>query len=149
MKSNDVVKKLLFERFKKEIPLVVAAGGKVINQNGKVLFIYRNDKWDLPKGKLDKGEEIEAAAIREIEEETGVDGLKIERFLAKTYHIFKRGGIFKLKETHWFEMSTEYSGKLIAQKEEGITKVKWKGPKKTKKALRNSYANIRLLFLED
>lgn len=142
--------KQLFEKFKKEIPLVVAAGGKVVhNDSGKVLFIYRNDKWDLPKGKLDKGEEIEDAAIREIEEETGVNGLKIDHFLTKTYHIFRRGGMYKLKETYWYQMSTDYSGKLIAQENEGITKVKWKGSKKTKKALKKSYANIRLLFEED
>ena len=126
--------------------MVVAAGGKVVNHKGKVLFIYRNDKWDLPKGKLDKGETIEAAAIREIEEETGVGELTITSFLAKTYHVFKRGGVYKLKETHWYNMTSNHSGKLSGQLEEGITKVKWKGPKKTKKALKNSYSNIKLLF---
>ena len=140
---------LLYDKFVEEIPLVMAGGGKVLNPKGKVLFIYRNDKWDLPKGKLDKGENVEAAALREVEEETGVRGLKLEKFLTVTYHVFKRGGVYKLKETHWFEMSTDYTGKLLAQQEEGITKVKWKGPKKTKKALKNSYANIRLLFGED
>jgi len=70
----------ILKKFTSKIPLVVAAGGVVTNKKGKVLFIYRNDKWDLPKGKLDKGETIEACAIREVEEETGVKGLKIENF---------------------------------------------------------------------
>lgn len=136
----------ILKKFTKKIPLVVAAGGVVTNKKGKVLFIYRNDKWDLPKGKLDKGETIEECAIREVEEETGVKKLKIENFLQTTYHVFKRNGVYKLKEVHWFAMKTSYDGKLIGQKNEGIEKVKWKGPKKIKMALENSYANIKILF---
>ncbi|SHJ26649.1 NUDIX domain-containing protein [Arenibacter nanhaiticus] len=136
----------ILKKFSKKIPIVVAAGGVVTNKEGKVLFIYRNNKWDLPKGKLDKGESIEECAIREVEEETGVKGLKIENFLRTTYHLFKRNGVYKLKEVHWFAMNTTYKGELTGQLEEGIEKVKWKGPKKIKKALENSYANIRILF---
>lgn len=136
----------ILKKFTKKIPLVVAAGGVVTNKKGKVLFIYRNDKWDLPKGKLDKGETIEACAIREVEEETGVKGLKIENFLQTTYHVFKRNGIYKLKEVHWYAMKTSYKGKLKGQKNEGIEKVKWKGPKKIQIALHNSYRNIKILF---
>ena len=99
-----------------------------------------------PKGKLDKGETIEACALREVAEETGVKGLKIENFLQTTYHIFKRNGEYKLKEVHWYAMKTSYKGELKGQKNEGIEKVKWKGPKKIKKALDNSYANIKILF---
>ncbi|NKI28064.1 NUDIX domain-containing protein [Arenibacter sp. 6A1] len=136
----------ILKKFSKKIPIVVAAGGVVTNKEGKVLFIYRNNKWDLPKGKLDKGESIEECAIREVEEETGVKGLKIENFLRTTYHLFKRNGVYKLKEVHWFAMNTTYKGELTGQVDEGIEKVKWKGPKKIKKALENSYANIRILF---
>ncbi|MEN1785773.1 MAG: NUDIX domain-containing protein [Bacteroidota bacterium] len=139
----------LLEAFTSKIPMVLAAGGIVKNKKGKVLFIYRNGKWDLPKGKLDKGESIEAAAIREVEEETGVRNLSVGKFIQTTYHIFKRGGVYRLKKVFWFEMSTDYSGRLKGQKEEGITKVKWKGPRKTKKALRNSYKNISVLFEEN
>lgn len=136
----------ILKKFSKKIPLVVAAGGVVTNKDGKVLFIYRNDKWDLPKGKVEDGETLEEAALREVEEETGVAGLQIENFLRATYHIFKRNGKYKLKEVHWFSMSTSYKGELIGNKSEGIEKVKWKGPKKIKKALQNSYTNIKVLF---
>ncbi|MDT0541019.1 MULTISPECIES: NUDIX hydrolase [Croceitalea] len=139
----------ILEKFSSKIPIVVAAGGLVKNKKGKVLFIYRNDKWDLPKGKLDKGESIEKAAIREVEEETGVSGLQIDRHLKTTYHIFKRNGNYKLKKVYWFAMETNFKGDLIPQENEGITKVKWKGPKKIKKALHNSYINIKLLFEDD
>ncbi|WP_394975597.1 NUDIX hydrolase [uncultured Croceitalea sp.] len=139
----------ILEKFSMKIPIVVAAGGMVRNKKGKVLFIYRNDKWDLPKGKLDKGESIEKAAIREVEEETGVQDLVIKNYLKTTYHIFKRNGEYRLKKVVWFDMTTSFSGELIPQKEEGITKVKWKGSKKIEKALKNSYLNIKLLFKDD
>ena len=84
--------------------------------------------------------------MREVEEETGVKGLKIENFLRTTYHLFKRNGNYKLKEVHWFAMKTSYKGNLVGEASEGIVKVKWKGPDKIKKALDNSYANIRILF---
>lgn len=136
----------ILKKFTKKIPLVIAAGGVVTNKEGKVLFIYRNDKWDLPKGKLDKGETLEECAIREVIEETGVTDLTIENFLRTTYHVFKRNGKYKLKEVHWYAMKTTYEGKLKGEKKEGIVKVKWKGPRKIKKALENSYTNIRILF---
>lgn len=136
----------ILKKFTKKIPLVVAAGGVVTNPEGKVLFIYRNDKWDLPKGKIDKGESLEECAIREVMEETGVKDLVIENFLRTTYHIFKRNGKYKLKEVHWYAMKTAYDGKLKGEKKEGIVKVKWKGPRKIRKALENSYTNIRILF---
>lgn len=138
----------ILNKFTKKIPLEVAAGGVVTNKKGKVLFIYRNNKWDLPKGKLKKKESLEEAALREVKEETGVKGLKIENFLQTTYHIFKSKGTYKLKEVHWYAMKTSYSGKLKGQKSEGIKKVKWKGPKKINKALKKSYTNIQLLFPE-
>ena len=142
--GNDIL-----DKFISKIPMIVAAGGLVRNKKGKVLFIFREGKWDLPKGKLDKGESMEDAAVREVEEETGVKDLKVTKYLQTTYHIFKRNGRFKLKKVIWFEMSTTFDGELLPQEEEGITKVKWKGPKKTRKALENSYRNIRLLFEEN
>lgn len=136
----------LLNKFLKKFPNVIAGGGKVINEKGKVLFIFRNDKWDLPKGRIEFGESIEEGAIREVEEETGVKDLAITKPLKITYHIFKRNGRYKIKITYWFEMQTPYNGELKPEMSEGITKVKWLGKKKQAKALKNSYANIRELL---
>ncbi len=135
----------ILKKFLKKLPNVIAGGGKVYNDKGEILFIYRNDKWDLPKGKAEKKETIEETSIREVEEETGVKGLKITKPLDTTYHIFKRNGRYKIKITYWFEMKTSYNGKLKAQENEGITKVAWLDKKQSKEALSNSYANIKLL----
>ena len=123
----------LFKHLYKKLPVVIAGGGKVFNANNDILFIYRNGKWDLPKGKAEKKETIEKTALREVEEETGVNNLSITKFLMKTYHVFRRNDTYKLKVTYWFEMRTDYIGPLIAQEDEGITKVKWKNYKKSAK----------------
>lgn len=136
----------LLKKFLKKAPNVIAGGGKVYNDKGKVLFIFRNGKWDLPKGKIEKKESIEETAIREVEEETGVTGLKITKPLETTYHIFKRRGRYRIKITYWFEMKTSFDGKLYPQEKEGITKVKWLGKKKIEKAMENSYGNIKILI---
>lgn len=136
----------LLKHLKKKLKTIVAGGGLVKNQNDEILFIYRNKRWDLPKGKAEKNESIEETALREVEEETGVQGLEITNFLQKTYHILKRNGKYKLKETFWFAMKTDFTGELLPQEDEGITKVKWKNSEKTQKALQKSYANIRMLF---
>ena len=99
----------LLRVFKSKIPVSKAGGGLVYNKKGEVLFIFRNGKWDLPKGGTEKGEEIELTAMREVEEETGVNQLKIIKKLQKTYHVFKRNGIYKLKITHWFEMKSDFT----------------------------------------
>ena len=72
--------------------------------------------------------------------------MRIQNFLRTTYHIFKRSDTYKLKEVHWYAMKTNYEGPLTGQEDEGIMKVKWKGPKKIKKALETSYTNIKILF---
>jgi ADP-ribose pyrophosphatase YjhB (NUDIX family) len=138
--------KEILKKLKSKIPVEKAGGGLVLNEKNEVLFIFRNKKWDLPKGGIEKGEEIEDTAIREVEEETGVKGLKIVRKIDKTYHIFKRNGRYKLKITHWFEMKTNYSGKMIGQAEEGIEKVEWVKQEDIATCLTNSYENIKLLF---
>ncbi|MDD7886512.1 NUDIX hydrolase [Flavivirga sp. 57AJ16] len=135
----------LLKKFLKKLPNVIAGGGKVYNESNDILFIYRNDKWDLPKGKVEGNETIERTAIREVSEETGVAGLRITKPLETTYHIFKRNGRHKIKITYWFEMKTNFNGNLYAQEEEGITKVAWLNKNQAKQALGNSYANIKLL----
>ncbi|MBU3821119.1 NUDIX domain-containing protein [Flavobacteriaceae bacterium XHP0103] len=136
----------LLKKFLKKLPNVVAGGGKVYNNEGEVLFIYRNEKWDLPKGKVEGNETIEQTALREVMEETGVAGLEIVKPLETTYHIFKRNGRYKIKITYWFEMKTSFSGVLYPQEFEGITKVEWLDPIQVEEALKNSYANIKLLI---
>lgn len=136
----------LLKAFKKKLPNVIAGGGKVYNDKGQILFIYRNGKWDLPKGKAEKKESIEDTAIREVEEETGIKNLEIVEKLPVTYHIYKRNGKHKLKITHWYKMTSDFNGKLYPQLNEGITKVEWLNKKQAQEALQNSYANIKLLF---
>jgi len=137
---------LIINIFKKKFPEIIAAGGKVINNKSEILFIYRNKKWDLPKGKAEKNEIISETALREVEEETGIKDLSIIKPLEKTYHIFKRGGKNYLKTTYWFEMKSDYNGKFKPQKKEGITRVEWIGIENLSSILPKSYANIRLLI---
>lgn len=138
--------KLIMKTLRAKLPVEKAGGGLVYNANGDVLFIFRNGKWDLAKGGMEKNETIEETAIREVEEETGVNGLVITDKLQKTYHIFKRNGRYKLKITQWFEMRTQFEGTPQGQAEEGIDKVEWVQPDNIKKLLENSYENIKLLF---
>lgn len=137
---------LLLKKFLSLLPNIVAGGGKVLNAEGKILFIFRNGKWDLPKGKAEHKETIDQTALREVEEETGIRGLTITKPLEITYHIFKRNNQYFIKKTYWFEMFSDYSGDLKPQIKEGITKVKWIGPKKLKKVKTNIYANIEALI---
>ncbi|QAA80305.1 NUDIX domain-containing protein [Aequorivita sp. H23M31] len=135
------------ERFlRKKIKVVEAAGGLVYNTRKEILFIRRNKKWDLPKGKVEQGESYREAAVREVVEETGVKDLEIRDFLMTTYHVFCRNNKFKLKITYWYEMFTDYDGPLVPEAMEGIKKVKWKNFEKSQKALLDSYENIKLLF---
>lgn len=136
----------LLKLLEKKLPVVIAGGGKVYNSKNKILFIKRNGLWDLPKGKTEKKESIAQTALREVEEETGIQDLELGRFIMKTYHVFKRNGKYKLKLTYWFEMFSEYKGEFTPQLDEGITKVEWKSFKKSKKALNKTYGTITQLF---
>lgn len=155
--SNKVQKAWLYHPDEKEalrilkskLPVSRAGGGLVRNDKGEVLFIFRNGKWDLPKGGTEKGEEMEETAMREVTEETGVKKLSIIRKLQKTYHVFKRNGRYRLKITHWYEMHSAYEGKLKPQTEEGIESAAWLDPAQIPQALGNSYENIKLLFQEE
>ncbi len=138
-------KKKLLKKFLKKLPNVIAGGGKVYNLKGEILFIFRNGKWDLPKGKTEGKETITETALREVKEETGVTGLEITKPLETTYHIFKRNGRYRIKITYWFEMTSTFKGNLWPQENEGITKVEWLNEAQVQEALKNSYANIKLL----
>ncbi len=141
--------KVILKKLKEKIPVQRAGGGLVYNKKGEVLFIFRNGKWDLPKGGKEKREKMKLTAMREVEEETGVNNLIITKKLQKTYHIFKRNGIYKLKITQWYEMKTDFEGTPVGQLEEGIEKVAWLNPEQIQDAMKNSYENIKLVFEED
>lgn len=124
IKINDLYFETVVNYFKKELSYIEASGG-FIKKEERFLFIYRLDKWDLPKGKLDDGETIEHAAIRECEEECGIDNLSIVKQLPSTFHIYTYKKYFALKQTYWFSMTTDFDKPLKPQLEENITDVKW------------------------
>ena len=138
----------LWEIFLKKFPVIQAAGGLVERTDGKLLFIFRNDKWDLPKGGVEKKELIIEAAKREVTEETGVADIIVNNQLSETYHIFKKGKNYRLKKTYWFKMSTTYMGKTNPQTEEGIEKTKWVSNKNIEDILNDAFENIRIIVLE-
>ena len=138
----------LWKSFKKKFPVAEAAGGLVERTDNKLLFIFRNNKWDLPKGGVEKKELIIEAAQREVIEETGVSDLIVQKQLSETFHIFKKGKRFRLKKTYWFKMSTSYMGKTKPQTEEGIKKTEWVSKEKIDEILNDAFENIRIIVLE-
>lgn len=141
--STDLEKD--WQLFLSKTTVIPAAGGLVLNQKEEVLFIFRNGVWDLPKGKIERGETIKTAAIREVEEECGIFNLKLIKPLLTTYHIYFDNGN-KLKETYWFLMTSDYQKELIPQIEEGITEVAFKNETEIKEVLKNTYTNIKLVY---
>lgn len=136
-----------FQLFQSNLKIIKAAGGWVRNSENKSLFIYRLNKWDLPKGKIEDGENNEAAAIREVEEECGISDLKITNQLSDTFHIYELNDEVILKQTYWFEMESDYKGELIPQLEEDITEAEWLSDEDIKsKVLKNTYASIAELI---
>jgi 8-oxo-dGTP pyrophosphatase MutT (NUDIX family) len=126
---------------------IIAAGGVVVNDKGDILFIFRNGYWDLPKGKVEPEENLEAAALREIQEETGIVNATLIRSILPTFHTYYVGKTLVLKETRWFEIHSNDT-RLTPQTEEGITELKWINPTELPDILNKSYENIRLLLSE-
>ncbi|MBB6272574.1 8-oxo-dGTP pyrophosphatase MutT (NUDIX family) [Pedobacter cryoconitis] len=134
--------KLFFKQLKAGLTVIKAAGGLVMNAKEEYLFIFRNKKWDLPKGKVEKGEGIKEAGKREVEEECGVKINTNDERLCKTYHVYEMGTKLVLKRTNWYSMTVKGSPKLIPQKEEGITKAEWLTAADLKPVLKNTYPSI-------
>jgi 8-oxo-dGTP pyrophosphatase MutT (NUDIX family) len=121
---------------------ILAGGGLVENEKGEILFMFRRGKWDLPKGKLDPGETMEACAIREVQEETGIQKVTITGFLLITRHNYEERGVPLIKESHWYRMKAEAGQVLVPQTEEDITDLKWVSPDSLGMVRRNTYPGI-------
>ena len=129
--------------FFNEFDLVLAAGG-LVEREKEFLWIYRNNKWDLPKGKKEINEDMETTAIREVQEECGLGKeLSIEKFLISTFHTYSIKDIPILKRTDWFLMNYKGSENLKPQLEEGITKVVWVSRDNSESLSMLSYSSIR------
>lgn len=141
----------LMQMLKDNLSEIHAAGGLVTNDQGQFLFIKRFGKWDLPKGKIEKNETPEVAALREVEEECGINGLAIKRKLLSTFHLYRSPYIRKennwvIKETHWFEMSYSGNAKLKPQFEEGIEEARWFSHNELTEPYNNTYGNLQDLL---
>ena len=128
--------------FFKKFTLVKAGGGFVLNDSNEVLMMFRREKWDLPKGKMDKKETFEECAIRETEEETGIKNIQLKSPLITTYHTYHEGSRYVLKETKWFTMKVRGEQKLIPQAAEQISKLEWVSKDELKKYLQNSFPSV-------
>lgn len=133
---------LVFREFTKRYNLIEAAGGLVKSSGDELLFIFRRYKWDLPKGKIEKGESPETAAVREVEEECGINNLSIQGSLGVTYHTYSLNGKDILKRTYWYEMMYTGNQKPTPQIEEDITEVKWIKPTDLSEITKNTYPSI-------
>jgi 8-oxo-dGTP pyrophosphatase MutT (NUDIX family) len=132
----------LQKAFFKKFTVVLAAGGLVRNEDEEILLIFRKGKWDLPKGKLEKGESLEKCAVREVEEETGLKKVTLLAPLLITYHTYHEGSKFILKESHWYTMKISGKQTLVPQTEEDITELKWIRPKDSGSYMQNTFPSI-------
>lgn len=138
-KDLEKLKKAFFRNF----TLIEAAGGIVQNTRKDLLFIMRLGKWDLPKGKIEKGENEKDCAIREVMEETGVKHLTLKKKIGETHHVYDEFGKHFLKISHWYYMTCPSDQKLLAQTNEHITEAKWIGTKDIKEPMKNTYPSIK------
>ncbi|HEY4334797.1 MAG TPA: NUDIX hydrolase [Puia sp.] len=138
-KDLEELRKAVWKKF----VLVQAGGGLIQNGEDKYLFMLRRGFWDLPKGKLDPGETIEHCAVREVMEETGIEGVILQGPLLITYHTYDDSGKHILKETHWFRMTAPAPGELTPQLEEQITELRWVDLPGIKELLKNTFPSIR------
>lgn len=139
-------KRDLINYLKGKFKVVEAAGG-VVEKDGKLLMIFRRKVWDIPKGKLDKGETVEECAVREVEEETGVK-VKIDQKIDSVWHTYVTRKKYILKKTHWYAMQCLSDKKMAPQKGEGIKKVEWMDMEQVRVALHDSYRSIRYVMQE-
>ena len=142
--ENPILDMMTF--FKKH--KLIQAGGGVVKNDTNFLWIYRNNMWDLPKGKQEPNEEISTTALREVREECGINtGLSIENFLSSTFHTYSIDNQLILKKTDWFLMNYVGSAlELKPQLEEGITNVKWLSKDQSIDNAKKSFKSIRTVW---
>ncbi len=133
------------EQIKNQYKVIKAGGGIVRNNEGKILLMFRNKKWDLPKGKLEKEETSEIGALREVEEECNVK-ISLGEKVCTTYHTYTQKNEFILKKTKWFSMKLIDDSKMKPQTEEGIEKLEWMNQKEVHLAMIKSYSSIRYVI---
>lgn len=133
----------LKKAFYKKFTIIQAGGGLVANEKGEILLIHRRGKWDLPKGKLDEGETLEACALREVEEETGLKNVKLKKPLLITYHTYHEGSRFILKESYWYSMTVKGKQSLVPQTEEDIVETRWVLPADIPGYLPEAFPSVR------
>lgn len=132
-----------WQTFLEDKLIIEAAGGMVFNPNGELLMMLRRGQWDMPKGKLDEGETIEACAVREVEEETGISNLTLNGKLQTTYHIYPFQGRTVLKPSHWFKMECSGTEDLVPQTEEDITELRWVDKVEAAALAKEAFPSIR------
>ena len=142
---QDAMIEAYAEQFIGEFKWVEAAGGLVENEKGETLMIYCYRHWDLPKGHIDEGEKADETAVREVAEETGVEGAKIVRFLCNTLHAYNVYGVWEIKRTAWYELVAPTS-RPTPQTEEGITCAKWCSRAEVEQNLGETYPTICEVF---
>ena len=130
---------------KREFKIIDAAGGVVTNNADKTALIYRLKKWDLPKGKLDKGENFRMAALREVEEETRIK-VKLKSRITTTWHTYTIKDRPILKRNKWYSMVCLDDSAMKPQKRENIEKVEWMTEEEALTALKKSYRSIRFVM---
>ncbi len=134
----------LFRFIASHFELAEAAGGLVKNDKGQLLFIFRQGKWDLPKGHTEKNESIEETALREVEEECGIDRLKIIRALPTTYHVYElKKDRWTMKKTWWYLMQTTTKKKPSPQTSEQIEVAQWFEKENTDEVFGNTYGSVK------
>lgn len=136
----------MYNRLCAEFKEVDAAGGLVSNRRGDFLLINRNGLWDLPKGHREQGEDTQTTAMREVQEETGVDQLELGSLICVTDHCYLRGGIWHLKHTYWYNMLYTNPMDLTPQREEDISKAAWVAKSSLPPFLKNTYPSILEVF---
>jgi ADP-ribose pyrophosphatase YjhB (NUDIX family) len=137
-----------YKRVCAEFKEVDAAGGLVSNRRGDYLLIYRNGLWDLPKGHREKGEDIRTTALREVQEETGVDKLQLRSLITITDHCYFRSNRWMLKHTWWYDMLYTDPVDLTPQREENITRASWVAKSSLPPFLKNTFPSILEVFRE-